>query len=114
MTYRDLDNDLKYYSAFQTLVSQGHLLLYRLDIPFSQGGPFNFPTCLCNLSECFALRSPLQDGEIDLKLLTKVLAPEQEVKEVSEFLVNIACELPAKACPAVSRAPGEVATPSPR
>ncbi|KAM8833597.1 intraflagellar transport protein 43 homolog isoform 1-T1 [Synchiropus picturatus] len=40
MTYRDLDNDLKYYSAFQTL-----------------------------------------DGEIDLKLLTKVLAPEHEVKE---------------------------------
>ncbi|XP_029972266.1 intraflagellar transport protein 43 homolog isoform X2 [Salarias fasciatus] len=40
MTYRDLDNDLKRYSAFQTL-----------------------------------------DGEIDLKLLTKVLAPEQEVKE---------------------------------
>ncbi|KAM9354111.1 intraflagellar transport protein 43 homolog [Pholidichthys leucotaenia] len=40
MTYRDLDNDLKYHSAFQTL-----------------------------------------DGEIDLKLLTKVLAPEQEVKE---------------------------------
>ncbi|KAM9354802.1 LOW QUALITY PROTEIN: intraflagellar transport protein 43 homolog A-like [Pholidichthys leucotaenia] len=40
MTYQDLDNDLKYYSAFQTL-----------------------------------------DGEIDLKLLTKVLAPEQEVKE---------------------------------
>ncbi|XP_034714520.1 intraflagellar transport protein 43 homolog isoform X1 [Etheostoma cragini] len=40
MTYRDLDNDLKHYSAFQTL-----------------------------------------DGEIDLKLLTKVLAPEQEVKE---------------------------------
>nr|XP_040055090.1 intraflagellar transport protein 43 homolog isoform X1 [Gasterosteus aculeatus aculeatus] len=43
MTYRDLDNDLRSYSAFQTLVSQ--------------------------------------DGEIDLKLLTKVLAPEQEVKE---------------------------------
>ncbi|KAM3870850.1 intraflagellar transport protein 43 homolog [Diretmus argenteus] len=41
MTYRDLDNDLKYYSAFQTL-----------------------------------------DGEIDLKLLTKVLASEQEVREV--------------------------------
>ncbi|XP_071375694.1 intraflagellar transport protein 43 homolog [Centroberyx affinis] len=40
MTYRDLDNDLKHYSAFQTL-----------------------------------------DGEIDLKLLTKVLAPEQEVRE---------------------------------
>ncbi|KAM4624972.1 intraflagellar transport protein 43 homolog [Polymixia lowei] len=40
MTYRDLDNDLKYYAAFQTL-----------------------------------------DGEIDLKLLTKVLAPEQEVRE---------------------------------
>ncbi|KAM9708760.1 intraflagellar transport protein 43 homolog isoform 2-T2 [Menidia menidia] len=40
MTYRDLDNDLKHYSAFQNL-----------------------------------------DGEIDLKLLTKVLAPEQEVKE---------------------------------
>lgn len=40
MTYGDLDNDLKHYSAFQTL-----------------------------------------DGEIDLKLLTKVLAPEQEVKE---------------------------------
>ncbi|XP_010732156.1 intraflagellar transport protein 43 homolog isoform X3 [Larimichthys crocea] len=40
MTYRDLDNDLKCYSAFQTL-----------------------------------------DGEIDLRLLTKVLAPEQEVKE---------------------------------
>uniref|UniRef100_A0A3B4B1M8 Uncharacterized protein n=1 Tax=Periophthalmus magnuspinnatus TaxID=409849 RepID=A0A3B4B1M8_9GOBI len=40
MTYRDLDNDLKYYSAFQTV-----------------------------------------DGEIDLRLLTKVLAPEQEVKE---------------------------------
>ncbi|XP_021440512.2 intraflagellar transport protein 43 homolog A isoform X1 [Oncorhynchus mykiss] len=41
MTYRDLDNDLMKYSAFQTL-----------------------------------------DGEIDLKLLTKVLAPEQEVREV--------------------------------
>ncbi|XP_028250490.1 intraflagellar transport protein 43 homolog isoform X2 [Parambassis ranga] len=40
MTYRDLDNDLRHYSAFQTL-----------------------------------------DGEIDFKLLTKVLAPEQEVKE---------------------------------
>ncbi|XP_029569388.1 intraflagellar transport protein 43 homolog A isoform X1 [Salmo trutta] len=40
MTYRDLDNDLMKYSAFQTL-----------------------------------------DGEIDLKLLTKVLAPEQEVRE---------------------------------
>lgn len=46
----------------------------------------------CKLSEISALF--LQDGEIDLKLLTKVLAPEQEVKEVSEFLVNIACELP--------------------
>ncbi|XP_042597988.1 LOW QUALITY PROTEIN: intraflagellar transport protein 43 homolog A [Cyprinus carpio] len=42
MTYRDLDNDLMKYSAFQTL-----------------------------------------DGEIDLKLLTKVLAPEQEVREDS-------------------------------
>ncbi|XP_061650701.1 tubulin polyglutamylase TTLL5 isoform X5 [Phyllopteryx taeniolatus] len=41
MTYRDLDNDLKYHSAFQTL-----------------------------------------DGEIDLKLLTKVLAPDHEVKEM--------------------------------
>ncbi|XP_043118734.1 intraflagellar transport protein 43 homolog [Puntigrus tetrazona] len=40
MTYRDLDNDLMKYSAFQTL-----------------------------------------DEEIDLKLLTKVLAPEQEVRE---------------------------------
>ncbi|XP_045678966.1 intraflagellar transport protein 43 homolog isoform X2 [Phyllostomus hastatus] len=40
MTYRDLDNDLMKYAAFQTL-----------------------------------------DGEIDLKLLTKVLAPEQEVRE---------------------------------
>ncbi|XP_077586902.1 intraflagellar transport protein 43 homolog [Stigmatopora nigra] len=40
MSYRDLDNDLKYYSAFQTL-----------------------------------------DGDIDLKLLTKVLAPEHEVNE---------------------------------
>ncbi|XP_030644311.1 intraflagellar transport protein 43 homolog [Chanos chanos] len=40
MTYKDLDNDLMKYSAFQTL-----------------------------------------DGEIDLKLLTKVLAPEQEVRE---------------------------------
>ncbi|XP_028834790.1 intraflagellar transport protein 43 homolog isoform X2 [Denticeps clupeoides] len=40
MTYRDLDNDLMKYSAFQTL-----------------------------------------DGEIDLKLLTKVLSPEQEVRE---------------------------------
>lgn len=28
----------------------------------------------------------LQDGEIDLKLLTKVLAPEQEVREVSFIL----------------------------
>ncbi|KAG7262840.1 hypothetical protein CRUP_019947 [Coryphaenoides rupestris] len=43
MTYRDLDDDLKHYSAFQTL-----------------------------------------DGEIDLKLLTKVLAPEQEVREVQQ------------------------------
>lgn len=33
MTYRDLDNDLKCYSAFQTLVSQGHLFLYLPDIP---------------------------------------------------------------------------------
>ncbi len=33
MTYRDLDNDLKYYSAFQTLVSQGHLFLYLFDFP---------------------------------------------------------------------------------
>nr|XP_023684313.1 intraflagellar transport protein 43 homolog [Paramormyrops kingsleyae] len=40
MTYRDLDNELMKFSAFQTL-----------------------------------------DGEIDLKLLTKVLAPEQEVRE---------------------------------
>ncbi|KAF6130470.1 intraflagellar transport 43 [Phyllostomus discolor] len=40
MTYRDLDNDLMKYAAFQTL-----------------------------------------DGEVDLKLLTKVLAPEQEVRE---------------------------------
>uniref|UniRef100_H3B9Y8 Intraflagellar transport 43 n=1 Tax=Latimeria chalumnae TaxID=7897 RepID=H3B9Y8_LATCH len=40
MTYRDLDNDLMKYAAFQTL-----------------------------------------DGEIDLKLLTKVLAPEQEIRE---------------------------------
>nr|XP_031309957.1 intraflagellar transport protein 43 homolog isoform X2 [Camelus dromedarius] len=40
MTYRDLDNDLMKYAAFQTL-----------------------------------------DGEIDLKLLTKVLAPEHEVRE---------------------------------
>lgn len=56
----------------------------------------------------------LQDGEIDLKLLTKVLAPEQEVKEVSELLVHIACELLANACPAVSGAPGEGATLPPR
>ncbi|XP_023392797.1 intraflagellar transport protein 43 homolog isoform X1 [Pteropus vampyrus] len=40
MTYRDLDNDLMKYAAFQTL-----------------------------------------DGEIDLKLLTKALAPEHEVRE---------------------------------
>ncbi|XP_038598080.1 intraflagellar transport protein 43 homolog isoform X2 [Tachyglossus aculeatus] len=40
MTYRDLDNDLMKFAAFQTL-----------------------------------------DGEIDLKLLTKVLAPEHEVRE---------------------------------
>ncbi|KAF7251562.1 hypothetical protein EYD10_02766 [Varanus komodoensis] len=40
LTYRDLDNDLMKYAAFQTL-----------------------------------------DGEIDLKLLSKVLAPEQEVQE---------------------------------
>ncbi|XP_074812083.1 intraflagellar transport protein 43 homolog isoform X3 [Natator depressus] len=40
LTFRDLDNDLMKYAAFQTL-----------------------------------------DGEIDLKLLTKVLAPEQEVRE---------------------------------
>nr|XP_017207368.1 intraflagellar transport protein 43 homolog [Danio rerio] len=46
MTYRDLDNDLMKFSAFQTL-----------------------------------------DGEIDLKLLTKVLAPEQEVREVSKHSV---------------------------
>lgn len=61
-----------------------------------------------------------QDGEIDLKLLTKVLAPEQEVKEVSEAsffppsFANMACEFPAKARPAVSEALGEVATLSPR
>ncbi|XP_061467775.1 intraflagellar transport protein 43 homolog [Rhineura floridana] len=40
LTYRDLDNDLMKYAAFQTL-----------------------------------------DGEIDLKLLSKVLAPEQDVRE---------------------------------
>uniref|UniRef100_A0A674JQD0 Intraflagellar transport 43 n=1 Tax=Terrapene triunguis TaxID=2587831 RepID=A0A674JQD0_9SAUR len=44
MTFRDLDNDLMKYAAFQTL-----------------------------------------DGEIDLKLLTKVLAPEQEVREEDVF-----------------------------
>lgn len=36
MTYRDLDNDLKYNSAFQTLVSQSHSFLYLFDIPISQ------------------------------------------------------------------------------
>nr|XP_034964036.1 intraflagellar transport protein 43 homolog [Zootoca vivipara] len=40
LTYRDLDNDLMKYAAFQTL-----------------------------------------DGEVDLKLLSKVLAPEQDVRE---------------------------------
>lgn len=35
ITYRDLDNDLKYYSAFQTLVSQGHLFLYLFDVLIS-------------------------------------------------------------------------------
>ncbi|NP_001279310.1 intraflagellar transport protein 43 homolog [Callorhinchus milii] len=43
MTYRDLDNDLMKYAAFQTL-----------------------------------------DGEIDLKLLTRVLSAEQEVREEDE------------------------------
>lgn len=47
-----------------------------------------------------------QDGEVDMKLLTKVLASEQEVKEVSEFFVNIACDLLEKACPAVSSTQG--------
>lgn len=47
-----------------------------------------------------------QDGEVDMKLLTKVLASEQEVKEVSEVLVNIACDLPEKACPAASSTQG--------
>ncbi|CDR00972.1 unnamed protein product, partial [Oncorhynchus mykiss] len=71
MTYRDLDNDLMKYSAFQTL-----------------------------------------DGEIDLKLLTKVLAPEQEVREVSEyFFVNIAAVFHVRG---VSSSPGEVAFQSPR
>ncbi|XP_072350742.1 intraflagellar transport protein 43 homolog [Scyliorhinus torazame] len=43
MTYRDLDNDLMKYGAFQTL-----------------------------------------DGDIDLKLLTRVLSAEQEVREEDE------------------------------
>lgn len=51
-----------------------------------------------------------QDGEIDLKLLSKVLAPEQEFKEVSEILVNISWEVPLKTRPAVCWASGEVAT----
>ncbi|KTF93547.1 hypothetical protein cypCar_00043998, partial [Cyprinus carpio] len=58
MTYRELDNDLMKYSAFQTL-----------------------------------------DGEIDLKLLTKVLVPEQEVREVSsasKYSVCLALSRPCK------------------
>uniref|UniRef100_A0A3Q2TIK7 Intraflagellar transport 43 n=1 Tax=Fundulus heteroclitus TaxID=8078 RepID=A0A3Q2TIK7_FUNHE len=44
MTYSDLDNDLKHFSSFQTLVSQGHLflcvfipftLLFKVDFPVS-------------------------------------------------------------------------------
>lgn len=108
MTYRDLDNDLKYYSAFQTLVSP-----HRVFSPSPESQiPLLAPSKRAAVS--------LQDGEIDLKLLTKVLAPEQEVKEVSESFffpssfANMACELPAKARPAVSGAPGEVATLSPR
>lgn len=47
-----------------------------------------------------------QDGEIDLKLLTKVLAPEQEVKEVSGFFpVNIVSEFPPKNCAALVHLP---------
>lgn len=39
----------------------------------------------------------LQDGEIDLKLLTKVLAPEQEVKEVSESFFPPLCKYSLRA-----------------
>lgn len=47
----------------------------------------NFPHCIESnhpLARSKRNAVSLQDGEIDLKLLTKVLAPEQEVKEVSE------------------------------
>lgn len=47
----------------------------------------NFPHCTESnqpLARSKRTAVSLQDGEIDLKLLTKVLAPEQEVKEVSE------------------------------
>ncbi|KAI2654767.1 hypothetical protein H4Q32_011556 [Labeo rohita] len=57
MTYRDLDNDLMKYSAFQSL-----------------------------------------DGEIDLKLLTKVLAPEQEVREVSSASKYSVCPALSRPC----------------
>ncbi|XP_053745608.1 intraflagellar transport protein 43 homolog isoform X1 [Panthera pardus] len=74
MTYRDLDNDLMKYSAFQTL-----------------------------------------DGEIDLKLLTKVLAPEHEVREVSSsrssFLWAASSLRPAGSPAMTSAGTGTVCTP---
>lgn len=43
-----------------------------------------------------------QDGEIDLKLLTKVLAPEQEVREVSSASKYSVCPALSRPCKRVS------------
>lgn len=95
--------------------SKSRTFIFIFLYPFStfpQGGLFSLWPASPPLVQAKGISTAisLQDGEIDLKLITKVLAPEQEVQEVSEFLVNIACAFPVQACPAVSRAPGEVAT----
>lgn len=139
MTYRDLDNDLMKYSAFQTLVryslypsfipKQQHRLLIRpnrgsckavysfclilehLTRPTASvfWGEYVvtcwpgiilhscgiFSNCLPNV---LSVLNVSQDGEIDLKLLTKVLAPEQEVREVSSGSKYSVCLALSRAC----------------
>lgn len=93
MTYRDLDNDLMKYSAFQTLVRYSLYPSFPNNNTFPNIGVFS--NCLPNV---LSLLNVSQDGEIDLKLLTKVLAPEQEVREVSSGSKYSVCLALSRAC----------------
>ncbi len=132
MTYRDLDNDLMKYSAFQTLVRHSPIITHhsltkntaalcesRRSIKLLPNSSFTSYNVFCFFDwpgiilRCFSifincLANVLcvlhvsQDGEIDLKLLTKVLAPEQEVREVSSVSKYSVCPALSRLCKRVS------------